>query len=79
VYGWLDSRVRLWMARSGHPSEPVVDYRINLRNGGSAATPRRKYGKLWLDTYYQGAHPHAEYSVWYDEIVVSRNDIADPA
>jgi len=79
IWGWINSRIRLWIGRQGQASEPVIDFIFSLKGtGGGEFGARRKYGKLWLDTYYQGAHTHPEYSIWYDEIIVSTDDIADP-
>jgi hypothetical protein len=75
-WGWRDSRVRLWMARGGQPSELTNDWTVSLR-GGYSSDKRRRYGKLWLDVWGGAAHPDG-YSIWYDEIIVSRDDVADP-
>ena len=50
----------------------------DLYNGNIGVT---KYGKLWLlpyDTAKDGSVSYPEAYTWYDELVISRNKIADP-
>jgi hypothetical protein len=45
------------------------------------AHPNSRYGKLWLlpfNTNKDPAETHANASMWYDEVIVSRQRIADP-
>src|SRR6185503_7689089 len=67
------SEVRLWIAREGEPSEPVIDWGpYNLTAGDPAKNLR--YGKVWLLPYHTGkseAQDHAEAYTWYDELIVS--------
>ena len=49
-----------------------------MYNGNIGVT---KYGKLWLlpyDTAKDGSVSYPEAYTWYDELVISRNKIADP-
>ncbi|GAB4468898.1 MAG: hypothetical protein OHK0044_10670 [Burkholderiaceae bacterium] len=75
-----NSYVTLWMAREGKPSELVVQWGpYNLSVG--PATENQRYGKVWLTPYNTGksssqSHPTAY--TWYDELIISRNPIADP-
>jgi hypothetical protein len=77
---WVDSHVRLWIAREGMPSEPVIDWGpYNLTAGDPAA--RLRFGKLWLTPYNTGKDASAAHPVghtWYDELIVSTARIADP-
>jgi hypothetical protein len=74
-----DSTIELWVAEEGQPSKPVIsrtDY--DLANNNPAA----KYGKIWLLPYNTGkdasqAHPTAY--TWYDELIISKQRIPDPA
>lgn len=76
-----DSQIELSIAREGQASVKVISYRWDL----AAGTPAQnlKYGKIWLLTYNtnnagnNNAVITPAYS-WYDELVISSNDIADP-
>jgi hypothetical protein len=77
---WINSRITLWMARQNQPSELVIDFPFNLTAGSPAED--QKYGKVWLLPYNTGKDPAPSYPeayTWYDELVISRNPIADPA
>jgi hypothetical protein len=74
-----DSMIELWVAEEGKPSKLVIsrtDYDVANNN------PEAKYGKIWLLPYNTGksagqAHPTAY--TWYDELIISRQRIPDPA
>jgi hypothetical protein len=77
---FTNSYVTLWVAREGRSSELVVDWGPYNLSAGSLADNQR-FGKVWLLPYHTGksaaqAHPTAY--TWYDELVISRNKIADP-
>ena len=41
----------------------------------------QRYGKIWLLPYNTGKDPaqvHPTAYTWYDELIISRNKIADP-
>jgi len=74
------SRVTLWIARAGQPSQLVIDWGPYNLSAGPPADDQR-FGKLWLLPYNTGksktqSHPTAY--TWYDELVISRNRIPDP-
>jgi len=77
---WVNSYVTLWIAREGKASEMVINWGpYNLSAGDPAED--QKYGKVWLLPYHTGkdasvTNPTAY--TWYDELVISRNKIADP-
>jgi hypothetical protein len=74
-----DSTIELWVADEGKPSKLVIrraDY--DIANNNAAA----RYGKIWLLPYNTGKdarqdHPTAY--TWYDELIISRQRIPDPA
>ena len=74
-----DSTVRLWVAEEGGSSRLAVDqtgYDLANKPGGG------RYGKVWLLPYHSGKSPsqrHPTGYTWYDELVISRSRIADPA
>jgi hypothetical protein len=73
---FADSHVDFWMAREGQPAEPVIDWGPYSLNAGGLED--QKYGKVWL-LPYSGTSPFPANSyVWYDELIISRNKIADP-
>lgn len=73
-----NSAVRLWVAREGRPAKRVIDrddYDIANENPGA------RYGKLWLLPYHTGKDSSQDHPVaytWYDELIISRQRIADP-
>jgi hypothetical protein len=77
---FVNSYVTLWVARQGQPSQLVIDWGpYNLAAG--AASDNQRYGKIWLTPYNTGKSPsvsHATAYTWYDELIISRNKIADP-
>jgi hypothetical protein len=78
VTGFTNSTVQMWAARNGQPSQLIHDWPgLVLRE-----TEGRKYGKVWLLPYQTGKSATQEHPVthtWYDELIISRNRIADPA
>jgi len=74
-----DSTVRLWVGAEGQASRVAVDESsYDLANNEAAA----RYGKVWLLPYHSGKNPsqrHPTAYTWYDELVISRSRIADPA
>jgi hypothetical protein len=77
---WTNSFVTLWIAREGKPSELVFNWGPYNLTAGSA-TEDQRYGKVWLLPYHTSKDPSVTNPVaytWYDELVISRNKIADP-
>ena len=74
-----DSTIELWVAEEGKPSTLVIsrtDYDIANNN------PAAKYGKIWLLPYNTGkdaSQAHATAYTWYDELIISKQRIPDPA
>ena len=77
---FVDSRVELWVAREGQPSEMAIDWGpYNLTAGDPALDER--FGKVWFLPYNTGKDPseaHPTAYTWYDELVVSHAKIPDP-
>jgi hypothetical protein len=77
---WAGSFVTVWMAREGKASELVIDWGpFNLTAGDPSEDQR--YGKVWLLPYNTGRSAAVSNPVaytWYDDLIVSRNKIADP-
>ncbi len=75
-----NSRVRLWIARAGQPSQAVIDWGpYNLTAGPVGENLR--YGKVWLLPYNTGKSSATSYPtayIWYDELIISTARIADP-
>jgi hypothetical protein len=60
-------------------SQPACQTGYDLTNGGN---PDAKYGKVWLLPYNTGKDPsqsHPTAYTWFDELVISRERIADPS
>ena len=74
-----DSYITMWMQRAGKPSELVIQWGPYNVTAGPAGENQR-YGKVWLVPYNTGKSDGTSYPVaytWYDELIISRNKIAD--
>ena len=74
------SYITLWGAREGKASELLIQHGPYNLSAGPVGTNQR-FGKIWLLPYNTGkssaqAHPTAY--TWYDDLIISRNKIADP-
>jgi hypothetical protein len=77
---FVNSYVTMWAAREGRASELVLDWGPYNLSAGSP-TENQRYGKVWLLPYHTGkssAQSHPTAYTWYDELIISRNKIADP-
>jgi hypothetical protein len=77
---WINSVVTLWIARENQPSQLVINFPWNLTAGSAAED--QKFGKVWLLPYHTGkssAQVHPTGFTWYDELIISQTQIADPA
>lgn len=74
-----DSTIRLWVAEAGRASRLAVDQTgYDIVNSQPAA----RYGKIWLLPYHSkksSAQRHPVAYTWYDELIISRARIPDPA
>ena len=77
---WTNSFVTLWIAREGQPSQMAINWGpYNLAAG--SASENLKFGKIFLLPYDTGKDPsqtHPTGFTWYDELIISRTQIADP-
>jgi hypothetical protein len=74
------SYVELWIAREGRRSELVINWGPYNLSAGRAAE-NQKFGKVWLLPYNTGRKALVTYPIaytWYDELIISKNRIADP-
>jgi hypothetical protein len=77
---WINSYVTLWIAREGQPSQLVINWGPYALSAGDPAENQR-FGKVWLTPYDTGRSSAVTNPVaytWYDELIISRNKIADP-
>ena len=74
------SYVTFWAARDGKPSEMLFKWGpYNLTAG--LAGDNERFGKIWLLPYNTGRSATDTNPVaytWYDELIISRNKIAEP-
>ncbi len=78
-----DSTVQLWAADEGKPSKLLIDFSPARGTGYDLVNfdPGAKYGKVWLlpyNTNKDASQDHPTAYTWYDDLIVSRNKIADP-
>ena len=81
VPAWMNTRVRLWIAREGQPSQLVHEWI-------GALPVDVDFGKLWLGPYMTSANAkpttpgatsiHDVMSTWYAELIFSKTPILDP-
>jgi hypothetical protein len=77
---YTNSYVNLWVARAGQPSQQVFAWGPYNLSAGPAAENQR-YGKLFLlpyNTSKDSSVTNPTAYTWYDELIISRNKIADP-
>ncbi len=77
---WVGSNFSAWIAREGQPSVQVFDFGPFNLSAGSTALDER-FGKIYLQPYITNKDPnqiHPTAYTWYDELIISPNDIADP-
>jgi len=77
---WVNSFVTLWIGRENQPSQAAINWGPYNLTAGSA-NGNLKFGKIWLLPYHTGkssAQIHPTGFVWYDELIISRTQIADP-
>ena len=72
------SHVTVWAAHEGEAQRVIIDHDLYLRG---PKYPGRKYGKIWLlpfMTKKAETEDHPTGHIWYDELIVSKQFIADP-
>jgi hypothetical protein len=79
-----DSTVEMWVAHEGKPSELVLSYNDYDLANLSPTDPKYPlmYGQVWLLPYQtnkDATQAHSTGYVWYDELIISKNRIPDPA
>ncbi len=78
-----DSTVQLWVAQEGKSSVLAIDMNPKKGTGYDLvnSNPEAKYGKVWFLPYDTGkdeSQDHPTAYTWYDELIISREKIADP-
>jgi PKD repeat protein len=80
-----NSRFRLWAAREGQPSQLLIDWQPGIRGyfplAAGPAAQNQQFGKIWLLPYMTSKDPtqvHPLAQTWYDELIISRQQIPDP-
>jgi hypothetical protein len=77
---WVNSNFSMWVAREGQASQQVLNFGpFNVSAGNPAVD--EKFGKIYLTPYHtekDATQVHSEGYTWYDELIVSTQDIADP-
>ena len=77
---WVQSFVTLWIARENQPSQAAIAWGPYNLTAGSASE-NLKFGKIWLlpyNTNKSSTQTHPTGFTWYDELIISRTQIADP-
>jgi hypothetical protein len=77
---FTNSFVTLWLARAGQPSQTLFNWGPYSLNAGDPAL-NQKFGKVWLTAYNTNKDSSVTYPqtyTWYDELIISTSQIADP-
>jgi hypothetical protein len=82
-----NSEFKLWIAREGEPSVLAVWWRPGIPGyfpltAGTADDPGQSFGKVTLTPFMtnkSAAQNHPLLQTWYDDLIISRQDIPDPA
>jgi hypothetical protein len=77
VTGFTNSVVEFWVAREGQPSVLALSWSGVVLH----ETAGKTYGKLWLlpfQTNKDATVSNPVANIWYDELIISRQKIADP-
>lgn len=77
---FTNSYVTVWGAREGQPSELLMRWGPYNLTAGDPSSDQR-FGKIWLLPYHTNKNPtqvHPTAYTWFDELIISRNKIADP-
>lgn len=83
-YNSPNSLIEVWVSREGGAERKIIDmqgYTLCFTDT-SCATQNMKYGQVWLLPYHTGKDPaqtHLQGDVWYDELIISTNKIANPS
>ena len=82
---FTNSRLRMWVAREGQPSVLVIDWKPGIPGyfplAAGPLSQNQKFGKIWLLPYQttkDATQVHPTAYTWYDELIVSKTQIADP-
>ncbi len=78
---FTNSNFSMWIAREGQPSVQVFNFGPFGMSAGPATNSDQKFGKIYLQPYQTNKDANqvtpTAYT-WYDELIISPNDIADP-
>ena len=82
-----NSEYKLWIARDGQPSVLAVWWHPGIPGyfpltAGTASDPNQSYGKITLTPFMTNKSPTQEHpllQMWFDDLIISRQDIPDPA
>jgi len=85
-----NSTYQMWAAREGQPSQLIIECSPAVTNcrlphtGGAylfSTNTNYKFGKIWFETYMtdrSSRQSHSTGYVWFDDLIISTNKIADP-
>ena len=83
---WDNSEFKLWGAREGQASQLLVWWRPGIPDyfplTAGPPSENQRFGKLFLLPYMTSkdkTQDHAVAQTWYDDVIISTQDIADPS
>lgn len=82
-YRWANSKVKVWGGREGQPLELIIDWNPNVPGYFPLDAGDRNdltFGKITLAQHATGkaSVDHPPLITWYDELILSTEDIPDP-
>jgi Fibronectin type III domain len=73
---YYNNDIQMRMGREGQPTQPVITWTGGI-NAGTVANDLQ-YGKIWIMPYSGSATFSSGGTMWVDEVIISRQPIADP-
>ena len=78
-----NSTMQMWVGREGQASVKILDFSPATGHPWTAFRNdnTHEYGKIWLTPYMTNKDPSQSTPIantWYDELIISTHDIADP-
>lgn len=75
---WQNSYTEYWIGYEGEALQKVLSWGPYNAPAGTSGCDGERYGKLWLTAYTTADQFNNGGNTWFDEVIISRNIIADP-
>ena len=75
---YYNSQIQMRMGLDGQPLEEVVNWTLPVIAKDQLNPTELKYGKVWFSPYTATATIPSGAAMWFDELIISQQPIADP-